>query len=97
MSDKTSSAEQVAERLGRAKIGSAVGVGLTAVSNAVVAGLFPASWYDDMDRLGRDTGVEVPRSVFRWSHKRASIKSKSTKRGNASPPRQGDSGNVAAQ
>lgn len=57
----------IADTLGRKKIADAVGVGLTAVSNAVVRGRFPASWYLPVTALAAEAGVDCPVSLFRVS------------------------------
>ena len=53
-----------ADRVGRQNIADAVGVGLTAVSNAVVRGHFPASWFLTM----RKAGLEPPETLFVWKN-----------------------------
>lgn len=54
----------IADALGRKKIADALGVGLTAVSNAVVRGSFPASWFVAVSKLARDANVECPPHLF---------------------------------
>ena len=56
--------QEMASTLGRRNIASAVGVGLTAVSNHVVGGIFPASWYLAILFLCEQTGVECPENLF---------------------------------
>jgi len=46
----------------RRAIEAAVGVGQTAVSNAVVNGKFPASWFNAMELAG----LQPPRAFFAW-------------------------------
>lgn len=59
-------AEHIADALGRKRIQLLVGRTQSAVSNAVSAGLFPASWYpvirDECDRQG----VDCPAEAFRF-------------------------------
>lgn len=55
---------EMASTLGRRNIADAVGVGLTAVSNHVVGGLFPASWYLAILFLCEQKGAECPESLF---------------------------------
>ena len=50
--------------VGRANIARAVGSGTNAVSNAVVAGRLPASWYLAVQALAAQAGVECPDSLF---------------------------------
>lgn len=54
----------LADALGRRKIAEAVGVGATAVSNAVVRGRFPASWFLIIKRLADEAGQECPPALF---------------------------------
>jgi hypothetical protein len=62
---------QFADAVGRKNIASAVGVELTAVSNAVVKGSFPASWFDALEALAALTGTDCPRSIFGFKRKDA--------------------------
>ena len=55
---------ELADALGRKNIADAVGVGATAVSNAVVRGSFPASWYLAMAGLAAKAGTECPPALF---------------------------------
>ena len=54
----------LADALGRKNIADAVGVGPSAVSNAVVRGSFPASWYLAMAGLAAKAGAECPPALF---------------------------------
>ena len=56
---------EIAERVGRRNIARAVGVGGTAVSNAVVQGSFPSSWYAAILHLCEPLGIECPPGLFR--------------------------------
>ena len=53
------------DALGRAEIAKATGVGLTAVSNAVVGGKFPSSWYAAIKNLAEHRGMECPEGLFK--------------------------------
>jgi hypothetical protein len=56
---------ELAAALGRKEIAEAVGVGVTAVSNAVRREKrFPASWFMACSLLGQAKGVEVPPLLF---------------------------------
>lgn len=55
---------QIADSLGRKAIAEAIGVGKTAVSNAVVRGKFPPSWFLILSRMAADAGVDCPPSAF---------------------------------
>lgn len=56
--------ETLANALGRKVIANAVGVGLTAVSNGVVRGRFPASWYQGIKQECDRQGVQCPMDLF---------------------------------
>lgn len=56
--------EQIADEIGRAKMAVALGVGVTAISNAVVSKKFPPSWYVVMQALCSEAGLECPPSLF---------------------------------
>lgn len=55
---------ELADRIGRKQIASAAGVGLTAVSNAVVRGSFPATWFIVVSDLARVAGIDCPPHLF---------------------------------
>lgn len=58
-------ASQLADALGRKTIADALDVGLTAVSNAVVRGWFPSSWFLVIEALAKDAGVACPPELFK--------------------------------
>ena len=60
------SAGTIADALGRRRMAAALGVRTTAVSNAVVRGLFPASWFLAVDALARAEGIACPRELFNF-------------------------------
>lgn len=62
-------AADLADRVGRREIADAVGVGLTAVSNAVVRGSFPSSWFFAVKSICDSKDIECPPALF--SMKRA--------------------------
>lgn len=57
-------AEQFADKLGRANIATATGVVVTAVSNAVVRGWFPPSWFVACKVLAESVGEDCPPALF---------------------------------
>lgn len=59
----------IAKAIGRKKMAAALGVGETAVSNAVIRGQFPSSWFLVVAGLSRSRGLECPQELF--SMKRA--------------------------
>lgn len=56
--------KQIVDAVGRKNIASRVGVGMTAVSNGVVRGQFPASWYVVCLNLAEEAGVDCPPELF---------------------------------
>ena len=55
----------LAKALGRKNIAAAVGFRPTAVSNAVVRGWFPATWFIAVSELAAKAGVECPPELFK--------------------------------
>jgi hypothetical protein len=55
---------EIAETLGYGQIAAAVGVGLTAVSNAVSRDRFPATWFIVVSKLCRERGMDCPPEAF---------------------------------
>lgn len=58
-------ASDLADALGRKTIADALGVGLTAVSNAVVRGWFPSSWFLAVKGIADAAGQDCPPELFR--------------------------------
>lgn len=59
-----SDVSDIADKIGRKRIAATVGVGVTAVSNAVARGVFPATWADAIRALAKTQGLECPGAVF---------------------------------
>lgn len=57
-------ARKIAETIGYREIAAAVGVGTTAVSNAVVRGKFPASWFVAVSQLCATRELECSAEAF---------------------------------
>lgn len=57
----------ICEAVGRRRISAEIGVKATAVSNAVSNEKFPAHWFDVIERLCGEVGVECPRSLFTFA------------------------------
>ena len=57
---------ELADALGRKDMAQALGVGATAISNAVVAKQFPAAWFDTLEAMANSRGVTCPRALFAW-------------------------------
>lgn len=60
----TPTVSDICDAIGRSTIASAVGVGLTAVSNAAVAGKFPAKWFPIIRKLCVDAGISCDEQHF---------------------------------
>lgn len=58
-------ASQLAQAIGRKNIEKAVGVGSTAVSNAVARGWFPATWFIVMSGMADKVGEQCPPELFK--------------------------------
>lgn len=56
--------QKIAKAVGRANMAKALGVGSTAVSNAVVSGKFPPAWFVVMQRLCAGADIDCPPSLF---------------------------------
>jgi hypothetical protein len=65
-------AETLAEALGRKKMAEALGIGQTAISNAVVRGCFPASWFMVCKSLADEAGADCPPDLFTFVEAKAS-------------------------
>ena len=57
-------APQFADAVGRKNMADALEVGATAVSNAVIRGWFPSSWFYTCQHLAGSVGVECPPQLF---------------------------------
>lgn len=55
---------EFANVVGRQKMASALCLGSTAVSNAVVRGTFPPSWFDTCRGLAKEAGIDCPPELF---------------------------------
>lgn len=56
--------QQFADAVGRKKLAAILGVGLTAVSNAVVRGKFPPAWFKASELMAEEAGVACPPELF---------------------------------
>jgi hypothetical protein len=59
-----STPSNIADALGRSQMAEALGVGKTAVSNAVVRGKFPPSWFLVISRMAAGLEIPCPPSAF---------------------------------
>lgn len=57
-------AKYICDQIGRQRIASCFGVGVTTVSNAVVANKFSASWFDALEKMCIEEGILCPRDLF---------------------------------
>ena len=69
--------EQFANQVGRARLAERLGVGLTAVSNHVVRGVFPGSWFFVAKELAAEVGADCPDAMFRQQRPEKSKRSPS--------------------
>lgn len=60
----TQTASDFADAVGRKRLADALQVGATAVSNAVVRGWFPSSWFLVAKQLAESAGVECQPQLF---------------------------------
>ncbi|GJM01936.1 MAG: hypothetical protein DHS20C08_04370 [Rhodomicrobium sp.] len=58
--------KQLIYDIGRKELTSRLGVGDTAISEAIKRGVLPASWCPIVMDLAKEAGVEVPDSMFNW-------------------------------
>ncbi|MFC4668360.1 hypothetical protein ACFO5X_07335 [Seohaeicola nanhaiensis] len=56
----------ICEQLGRKRISERIGVGKTAVGNAVSDGLFPARWWREIKEMCDEQGLECPVDLFNF-------------------------------
>lgn len=63
---ETPSVADICNRLGRAKLATAVGVGLTAVANAVAENRFPARWFFVVRALCDQAEIQCPETLFNF-------------------------------
>lgn len=65
MSSK-STVHHIVQTLGRENIESRLGVSKYSLFAAKRDRLFPAAWFDVLDEMCRERGIECPRSAFRF-------------------------------
>lgn len=58
-------ASELADAIGRKKMADTLHVGVTAISNAVVRGWFPSSWFLVVQGLAAEAGAECPPCLFK--------------------------------
>lgn len=59
-------AQHIASALGQAAIAKRLGVGLTAVNNAVSRGKFPAAWFPAVREMCGEAGQDCSESAFNF-------------------------------
>jgi len=57
---------QIIETLTPDAIMARLGVSFHMIRYARTSGVFPASWYDDIEKMSRDAGIDCPRDLFNW-------------------------------
>lgn len=58
--------ENIIKKVGYTKLAAELGVHRTAIVNAKRNAVFPAAWFDTIDRLCEERGIECPRKLFNW-------------------------------
>jgi len=59
--------QRIARKIGQRKLAEKLGVGVTAVNNAIQRDeVFPAGWYPIVKSACDAEGIECPMSAFRW-------------------------------
>lgn len=66
ISDPETTVADICDHLGRKEIAMKVGRRVTAVSNAVVEGVFPASWFTVIEAMCAAKGISCPRRLFNF-------------------------------
>ena len=57
---------EVLKAIGRQNLAREINLTPAAISNAASSGIFPATWFPTVRRLGTEAGVDVPESLFNW-------------------------------
>jgi hypothetical protein len=57
--------QNIADAIGRKTLAESLGVGITAVNNAVARGWFPPAWYLVVLELSNTKGIECHADLFR--------------------------------
>lgn len=57
---------QIIDALTPEAIMARLGVSFHMIRHARTSGMFPASWYDDIEKMSRKAGIDCPRSLFNW-------------------------------
>lgn len=58
----------IIDTLGSEALQHALGVTRHSIKNARWEGVFPSAWFDRVDALCRDAGIECPRECFKWRY-----------------------------
>lgn len=58
--------QEAINRLGRKRVIAVLGVSTSQISNKIKDGLFPAHWFDALDKMAVSDGWEMPRDLFSW-------------------------------
>jgi hypothetical protein len=59
-------AKEAIIKLGRQRVIVTLGISTAQVSNCISSGLFPAHWFNSMDKMAATDGWEIPRDLFSW-------------------------------
>lgn len=56
----------IIDTLGSDRLQNALGVSRHSIKNARWEGVFPSAWFNMIEALCVDAGIECPRHAFRW-------------------------------
>lgn len=73
-----STVADICKSIGRGKLAELLGVGSTAISNAVVEGRFPAKWYRVVHKLCVERGLDCPVALFNFVDPRVEADAETT-------------------
>lgn len=79
----------IIESVGSGEIERALGVSRHSVRHAKTTGAFPASWFDQLDRMCAERGLACPRSLFNFKPPVAEVSCPSSSDGDTAPTDQG--------
>lgn len=83
--------ETFSKTLTRSAMADRIGVGRTAISNAVTRGKFPPSWFSILKQMADEAGIECPMCLFAFVEPVAPNQD-----GDAEPAAQGQDANTSS-
>ena len=61
-----SKATDIIDALGRPAIKERLNVGMTTISAAYVDGILPSAWFNVIEKMANEKGIDCPRDAFRF-------------------------------